>query len=229
MGKISLYVLLILIYLGLAKSLRPDERRYYFKGYESLDKSAELFRPPTSVILLDSYSEGLMLKTYILKLRFIRVFSDNRDVTIKTSYKFWEQNAPNIGMSILRMDEGQERADTTPLPPGSYFIGSFTFGSWRLLNSGERVWKFHRSYRDLPELLGWGKWRPTKEFYKKILIHRDQKLPFYGPNYEFGTEGSITKANLKRSNESKIFKKEKFMAHLKNLFSLPKSSGEQDE
>ncbi|RLA64115.1 MAG: hypothetical protein DRQ89_04905 [Epsilonproteobacteria bacterium] len=229
MGKISLYVLLILIYLGLSKSLKTDEKRFYYKNYESLDQSTSLLRPPTSLILLDSYSEGLILKTYLLKIRLIRVFSDNKDITIKTSHEFWKKNAPNIGMSILRLDEGHPKAEITPLPPGSYFIGSFTFGSWRLLNSGKRVWKFHRSYRDLPELLGWGKWQPTKDFYKKILIHREQKLPFYGPNDEFGTKGSITKANFKRSKELRKFKKENFLLHLTKLFSLPGNAGEQDE
>jgi len=221
MGKISLYVLLILIYLGLAKSLKTDEKRMTINGIDELKSSASLLRPPTSVLLLDSYSEGLFLKTYILRLRLVRVFSGTKDITIKTSKEFFEANKGNIGMSIFRLDEGAPSPETLPLPPGSYFLGHFTFGSWRLINSGQRIWKFHRSYRDLPEVLGWGKWRPTKTFYKKIILHKEQQLPFYGHNNEFGTEGTITKKNIRRIAEARIFKREDFLPHLKNLFSLP--------
>ena len=221
MGKISLYVLLILVYLGLAKSLKTDEKRIFLKNNEDISKSAGLLRPPTSVILLDSFSEGLILKTYILKLRIIRVFSETKDITIKTSPEFWKENKDNIGMSIYRLDEGALNPEVTPMPPGTYFLGVFTFGSWRLISSGERIWKFHRSYRDLPELLAWGTWRPTKTFYQKIKLHKEQKLAFHGPNNEFGTDGSITKKNIQRTRTGIKFIKKGFMPHLKKLFSLP--------
>jgi len=229
MGRISLYVLLILIYLGLSKSLKTNEKIFYFKDTENLSQSTSLLRPPTSVILLDSYSEGLILKTYLFKLRLIRVFSDTKDITVKTSYDFWKKNENFIGMSIYRLDEGTPTPETTPLPPGSFFIGKYIFGSWKLLNSGVRIWKFHRSYRDLPELLGWGKWRPSKSFYKKIVLHNEQKLPFYGPNYEFGSKGTVTQKSLKPIIALRKFKKEDFVPHIKKLFSLPENDGELDE
>ncbi len=68
MNKISLYILLILIFLAMSKSFSPssqgapfvvDERVYsnFFQG------------APLSVVLVDSFTTGFLIKTYFHKYK----------------------------------------------------------------------------------------------------------------------------------------------------------------
>jgi hypothetical protein len=221
MGKVSLYLLLIFTYLGLSKSLKTDENYFFVEGKDSFKMSHDFIRAPLSVILLDSYSKGIIFKTYFHKYRVIRVFSNSIDVRVHTSKEFWNENKNYLGMSIYRLKEGVDTPQTTPLPPGSSFVGKLIFGSWSLSSSGDWAWKFHRSYRDLPELLGWGKWRPNRDFEKTLKEYIKRDIPFFGPANEFGTQGPITLKNLKRIQNNKKIKRESFLDHLKKIFSFP--------
>lgn len=198
MNKISLYTLLILLFLGLSKSFSPSAQRTTFVQNEQVFPG--LFSgAPLSLILIDAFKAGFLIKTYYLKFKIVHGFKQPEFLIVRTNKKFYEKNQNNIGMSLFRRYERNSKESTTPLPPGSIYVGDPAFGGWKYHNSGQRLWHFHRVYRHFTRQFFWGKYRPTYEFFEKIQIHLKNETPFYGLNNEFGTEGTITNELFKNS------------------------------
>jgi len=192
MNKILIYTLLVLCYLGLSKAFSPSEFGInYVLNEESLEKL--ITTAPVSVILIDVHSTGFLIKTYYHKYKLVHGFQTFEELIVRTSSAFKEKNKENIGMSIFRRYEKNNRTETNPLPPGALFIGDKNFGSWVNQDSGDKRWEFYRVYRYIPKYLGWIDFKPTYKFYQKLLLHKNQNKPFYGFNDEFGVNGSLTK------------------------------------
>lgn len=192
MNKIALYILLVISYLGLAKSFSPTELGVsYIANKEDLSLLAN--DAPVSVILTDMHSTGFIIKTYYHKYRIVYGFKTLDEIVVRASKKITQESKDFIGMSVFRRN-GRDLVDNfTPLPPGSIFVGDPAFGRWKMTNSGKKRWYFYRAYRSLPKLLRWGKFKPNVDFYNKVKAFIGQNKPFFGLNNEFGTMGSITK------------------------------------
>lgn len=191
MNKVIIYIVLVLVYLGLSKSLSPSEYGVsYVFNKQSLEKL--IGAGPVSVILTDIHSKGFIIKTYYHKYKVVYGFQGYEELIARTSSQFSAQHKNHIGLSIFRRYEDGKISDTA-LPPGSIFIGDRNFGSWTKNNKNERVWKFYRVYRHLTNYLGWGKFKPTYKFYQEVQVRMNNNETFYGFNDEFGIDGSITK------------------------------------
>jgi hypothetical protein len=202
MNKFSIYILLILIFLGISRSFSPSAQgtKYIIneKVYSNFFEGA-----PLSLILLDSFQTGFLIKTYYQKYKVVHAFKRPSVVIVRTSYDFWEKNKPNRGMSLFRRNERNNIENNIVLPPGSLYIGDLGFGHWEWGDSGEKFWIFHRAYRHFPKMFGWGEYVPTQDFYKLMKSSLSEEKPFYGIGNEFGTDGPITKKNYYTSiNES---------------------------
>lgn len=200
MNKFSLYVLLILLYLGISKSFSPFEKKTIF--ISNANAYTNIFHgSPLSIILESEFSTGAMIKTYHHRYQVIHAFKAPQKINVRVSRDFYLENSNNIGMSLFRRYENGEYS-TVPMPPGSIYIGSPAYGTWRTSNSGEKVWRFHRTYKNFPQIFHWGDFVPTNEFYRKMLILEKSQAPFYGLNGEFGTEGPVTKAYYKHKQNN---------------------------
>jgi len=204
-NKFIIYIVLVLLYLGLSKSLSPSELGINFVlNEQSLEKLVG--NGPVSIILTDVHSTGFIIKTYYHKYKVVYGFQSFDEMITKTSSLFAATHEKHIGLEIMRRyDNGV--TDHTPLPPGSVFIGDRNFGLWRKNKNDEIVWYFYRTYRHLPKYLGWHDFRPTIAFADEIQSRlRDQKV-FYGFNDEFGSKGSVSKKAFpnyfKKKNENK--------------------------
>jgi len=198
MNKISIYTLLILIYLGLSKSFSLSEKgTTYIKNQQML---ASLFLgAPTTVILVDYFDAGLLIKTYFHRYKVIHGFKKTEFITSRVSGQFFQDNLANLGMSIFSRSDRDGKESSVPMPPGSLFVADHAYGSW-VIQEQEKVWQFHRAYKTFPQKFGWGDFVPSMEFYKRLNAYEVENRPYYGLNNEFGTEGSVTKAaNLKPS------------------------------
>lgn len=221
MNKISLYILLIFIFLGISTSFSPSEQGdsdiinekvlpNFFKG------------APLSVILEKSFKTGFLIKTYYHRYKVIHGFKAPEVVYFKTSPEFWKKNLKNMGMSIFRRNEKQYSESVTVMPPGALYIGDLAYGSWMLENSGHKIWFFHRAYRNFPILFNWKDFKPSYEFYKQMKVHMKSESDYYGNNNQFGTKTSSvneldTSHNLDtRQNSYTVLKK-----HLGQLIKLP--------
>lgn len=220
MNSFSIYILLILIFLGLSKSFSPSEQRAKFIKNENVF-SSHFYGSPISVILEEEYQTGFLIKTYFQKYRVIHGFKAPDSIVVRTTYKFWQKNQKNIGMSLFRRGEKDQSDSTAVLPPGSLYLGDPAYGHWEISDSGIKKWHFHRAYRHFSSLFRWKKFRPSFNFYQKVELYKETLTPFYGLKNEFGTDGSITKLSYKKvKQETKAH--ESFGQHLKKILNFPK-------
>jgi hypothetical protein len=194
MYKFFLYMILVIVYLGLAKTLSPSELGVQYlqneKGFSKLLKGNQ----DTTIILIDTHATGFLIKTYYQKYRVISSFDSVEEMIVRTSKEFAKKNLKNIGLSLYRKTD--EKEEFLPLPPGSLYIGNNEYGEWKLTKKGGLRWSFNKVYKNFPRYLGWGKYRPSIEFYDQLKSHITLNEPYYGPNEEFGPNGRITKINF---------------------------------
>ena len=193
MYKFFLYAMLVIIYLGLAKALSPSEIGVqYLQNERSFSKLIQ--EEIATVILVDTHATGFLIKTYYQKYRVISGYDHVEELIVRTSKEFARKNLPHIGLSIYRkMDKKEE---FLPVPPGSLYLGNREFGDWKKNKRGETKWKFHKSFKNFPRYLGWGKFRPDENFFQELRSSINLNQPFYGPGQEFGPAGKITRENF---------------------------------
>lgn len=193
MYKFFLYIMLIIIYLGLAKALSPTESGVQYlqnsRGFSKLIKGTE-----ATAILIDTHATGFLIKTYYQKYRVISGYDNVEEIIVRTSKEFAKKNLSNIGLSLYRKSEIGE--EFLPLPPGSLYLNNRQFGEWKMNKKGIEKWKFNKVFKNFPKYLGWGGYRPDKEFYQQMRASVSMNKAFFGPNTEFGPEGIITQENF---------------------------------
>ncbi len=193
MYKFFLYSMLVIVYLGLAKTLSPSEIGVQYlqneKGFSKLVKG-----PMTTVILVDTHATGFLIKTFYQKYRVILGYDNVEELIVRTSREFARRNLPNIGLSVYR--KFNEKEEYLPLPPGSIYVNNNEFGDWKVNKKGETKWKFKKSFKNFPRYLGWGKFRPDEKFFQDLKTSISLNQTFYGPNKEFGPEGYVTQKNF---------------------------------
>lgn len=211
---------MVLVYLGLSKSFSPSEQKTPFIANEVV--LSNLFPgAPLTIILTQASQTGFLIKTYFMEIKVVYGFRPSEIVVVRTSPEFWQKNNKNLGMSLFSRDEREGKTSFHPMPPGTLFIGDPAFGYWTWSASGERIWKFYRAYRNMPTILGWGEFTPNYKFYKKAQGHLAQKIPFYGMDNEFGSNGFITQKVYKKALQEKEEQSIDFKTHLKKFFQLP--------
>lgn len=215
MYKFFLYSMLVVLYLGLAKTLSPSEISIsYLQNEKSFYKVSD--KPHVTFILIDTHVTGFLIKTYYQKYRVISGPEEVEDLILRSSKEFTKKHIDNIGMSIYRRANGLE--EFTPLPPGSLYINDPEFGTWKKNVKGEKSWHFYKSYKNFPRYLGWSDFVPGEGFYKELMLQRSLGRPFYGLNQEFGPHGSITKKAFPQFFSEERRKKMDFKTLLINYF-----------
>jgi hypothetical protein len=211
--------MLMILYLGLAKTLSPSEIGVHYlqneRGFPKLVNS-----PLATVILVDTHATGFLIKTYYQKYRIISGYDSIEELIVRTSKEFAKKNLANIGLSLFRRADNRE--EYVPLPPGSLYIGSREFGEWKARKSGNKVWAFNKSFKNFPKYLGWGKFRPDELFYQEMRSKVSLNQPFYGLDNEFGPTGKITQENFphffKDERKKKVEMKTLLLEYLKENF-----------
>lgn len=227
MNRISLFILLVLVYLGLSKSFAPSERNTPYLVNDQV--FASFFTgAPLSVVLTDRLQTGFLIKTHFLELRLVQGFKLPETILVRTSHDFWKKNAGNIGMSLFRRDEKEGRTNTIPQPPGAIFLGDPSYGHWEQVSSGQKEWHFYNAYKYFPEYLAWGDYRPTEEFWRNLKLHLSNEETYYGDNKEFGTDGKVTSVALPQETKVKNISDVDFRTHMKKFFRLPRLIGERN-
>ena len=220
MNKISLYILLILMFLGLSKSFAPSEKKTAYIENEKIF-SNYFYGAPISILLIDSFKTGFLIKTYFQKYKVVHGFKHPETIIVRTSKSFWRKNLNNKGMSLFRRDERENKESIVPMPPGTLYLGDPAYGRWRTDDSGGSYWKFHRAYRHFPRIFNWGDFRPTKSFYNSLKIYLSHENSFYGLNKEFGSKGSVILENLKDESLQAEMQAIDYIKHIDNYFNIP--------
>jgi len=215
MYKFFIYSMLVVLYLGLAKTLSPSEMGIsYLQNEKSFAKITN--KPHVTFILIDTHVTGFLIRTYYQKYRVISGHEEVEDLILRSSKEFTQKNLENIGLSIYRRDNGVE--EFTPLPPGSLYINDPEFGEWKKNAGGERVWHFNKTYKNFSRYLGWNDFLPTEKFYNELLLNKSIGKPFYGLKQEFGPHGEVTKKAFPHFFNEDRRKKMDFKTLLFNYF-----------
>ncbi|MCP4627528.1 MAG: hypothetical protein GY850_29040 [bacterium] len=145
--------------------------------------------PTCSVILDDMKEEGNFFKDYYHKYK---VITDEKTLDMDwmaTPEDVYRRYEPLLGMTIWSKQDGKE--NTSAGPPGYEYVGNPKYGNWQRDSSGNSFWAFYGQYRLLGDLLGGG--RIHRNRYDTYASNRSWGKPYYGPNNEYGTNGSLTK------------------------------------
>jgi hypothetical protein len=94
-----------------------------------------------------------------------------------------KKNKDFIGLSIYR--KTSETEEFLPLPPGSLYVDNPKYGIWKTNKKGLTYWSFHKTYKNFPKYLGWGKFKLTKDFHQQMKNSISLNQPFYGLQNEF--------------------------------------------
>jgi len=219
MNKASLYIFLILIFLGLSKSFSPSIQGVIYINDEK-DYPNIFHERPVSLILLDSFETGFLIKTYLQKYQIVHGFKPTEQILTKTSKKYWKRSKGFIGMSLFRRNEVEGKESLIPMPPGILFVGDPSFGLWKNEDSGQKIWKFHNAYKDFPKKFLWGNFQMTRFFYNKAIIFENNLKPFFGLKNEFGFAGFITQKNVIGKFSPKSHKDLTYYQHFKKQLTL---------
>jgi hypothetical protein len=196
MNKISLYLFLILAYLGLSKSFSPAEQSTpYIQDEHALTQF--FTEAPICLILTESFQTGFLIHTYYHRYLAVYIFKEPQEIMVRTSEPFWRKNIPHLGLSLLRRSDTDPFVESTvPAPPGAFFLGNPAYGSWESIAGQQKVWSFHNAYKNLPEIFMWGDFQPSFEFYQTLTSHLEHGAVFFGHREEFGTKGEVSKKVL---------------------------------
>ncbi len=221
MNKFSVYILLVLIFLGLSKSFSPSEQRILYieneHVYSTFFKGA-----PLEVILVDYFKAGFIIKTYFHRYKIVHGFKNPEFVTVRVSKKFWNKNKDHVGMSLFRRREIDNNENMTPLPPGALFVGDPSFGFWEDdIKQNKHFWVFHRAYKNFPNFFTWGEFVPDKDFYKALTVHMGQDKVFFGLNNEFGSNSPLTRKMYPQSRAFVQVDRIHFRELLKRFLTTP--------
>lgn len=172
----SLYILMVLFFLGLSKTLQYTEN-VLISVQDEASMASQFKGRPLSIVLLDQTKSGLLFKNYYQRLRLIYTNRTPIDITVKTTRAFSKKNEHNIGLCIFRRTE-QKTIETFPLPPGALFLGDMRYGKWHFDSKlKKKVWHFHRHLHYLASLTNLDKKILDIDLILKIQNHRKNKEP----------------------------------------------------
>ncbi len=220
MKKITYYLILVLIFLGLSNSLAPIQQNTPYVQSEQV-LPGMFPGAPLSLILVDTFYTGVFIKTYYLKLLVFHGFKRSDIYVVRTPKEYWKTTQNYFGMALFQRGELRNSENLTPSPPGSLFIGDPSFGGWEIMADGQKVWTFFRAYRTFPDELGWGQWRPTFDFYTKMKSYLDNDMPFFGPAHEFGQNGTISPTSWPEHISAAKYQKTTISEYSKKFYALP--------
>ena len=201
MRSLSLYIVLVLAYLGLSKSFSLSNQATAYIFNEQVYSNFFL-GSPLVVVLAEQFKTGFLIKTHFHRYLVIHGFKDPEEIVVRTHRKHFEDSKKFVGLSIFRRSENSEIESSIPLPPGSLYLGDARFGRWKRSNDGKRRWFFHRAYKNFPKTFGWNDFRPSKDFLFKVQEAEKIEQPFFGEQGEFGPQGKITLASLIKKNKT---------------------------
>lgn len=123
---------------------------------------------------------------------------------------------PFLGMTVFQKRDWQETFEAAP--PGYEYVGNSRYGEWKTDSNGMSFWAFYGQYRLMSDVLGWG--RVHRDDYYAYRTNRQNGRPYYGPNKEWGLNGSKTKQKrdsfFKRAQSRDLTKRSSFANKVNN-------------
>ncbi len=169
--------------------------------------------PEYSIVLEDMKEEGVFFPTYYHKYRVVQGDQTWTTDWLEVSESVYRNHENFLGMTLA--SKGPDGETTTPHPPGYDYVGNPKYGQWRTDSSGRSFWEFYGQYALLRDLLGLGGRVIYRNDYDLYQTYRNQNRPYYGPNREYGTRGTLTRQTkpsfFERRRAREMIRRERFL------------------
>jgi hypothetical protein len=143
-----------------------------------------------SIVLADMQESGNFIKSYSHTYNVITPEKTTPYGPLPVPEKMYDHYKPYLGMTIWSQTKGETGENIAP--PGYAYVGDPRYGQWSQDSSGRSFWTFYGQYRLLSDLLGLGG-RLFRDQYDTYRGYHSQRRPYYGPNRDFGTGGTLTR------------------------------------
>lgn len=229
MKKMSGYFWLLFAILFMSCAASPP--------LERLQKELNRY-PEYSIILDDMKEEGNFFKDYYHRYKIVYAedtasdadtsyrteLTDWYKVKKKTYQKYWNY----LGMVLVSKTPDGKVTDTA-YPPGYQYVGDSRYGQWRRDAQGNSFWEFYGKYAFLSHMFGMFGRPVFRSDWDTYQGYRSQGRPYYGPNQQYGTNGSYTKQTNKsffeRRRQKEMARKTRFSQKVKNRVRRSNMSG----
>jgi len=166
--------------------------------------------PTYSVILEDAKEEGNFFKDQYVKLRVLapnegeKTFETRETGWMETNEDDFAALLPFLGMTVFAKKDGKETSEANP--PGYEYVGDKRYGEWQQSSGGTSIWMWYLGYRMMGGMFGTGS--ISRSSYDAYRTDRASGKPYFGPNKQYGTQGSYTKQKhpsfYERHNSKKL-------------------------
>lgn len=145
-----------------------------------------------AIILNDMREEGNFFSSYYHQYRIDK--GEIKDIRpfVEVSESFYKKNQPFLGM-VLVAKTPDGKTTTTPFPNGYQYVGNPQYGQWRQNDRGGSMWEFYGKYMLMSQVMNWAGFGMSRNHYGSYNNARMSGQPYYGPNKQYGTNGSVTK------------------------------------
>jgi len=165
---------------------RPDNP--LVKLRQSLNSEAEY-----SVILADMKQDrGLFSSSYTHMYQIVIGEDIQTTPWQPVPQEVYRRYESYLGMTLLsKTEEGS--ISEAPHPPGYQYVGNTRYGRWERDGSGNSFWSFYGKYAMMSHLFGLGTRTVYRGDWNNYRDYSRRGRAYYGPNKEYGTNGSYTK------------------------------------
>jgi len=145
-----------------------------------------------SIILNDMREEGNFVPSYFHQYRVDIGEKTTQRQPVEVTEAFYRKNEPYLGMALAtRTPDGKETQ--SPIPNGYQYVGNPQYGQWRTNESGGSFWEFYGKYMLISQAMRWAGFGLGRNHYDAYSSGLASNRPYFGPNRQYGTSGSITK------------------------------------
>lgn len=158
--------------------------------------------PEFSILLEDMKTSGTFSTDYFHRYKVVigEEIEGSEDLSFRDELGDWErvpkavfrQYEPYLGMVILSKDASGPVQEAIH-PPGYQYVGNPRYGQWRSDSSGGSFWEFYGKYALLSHVFGSFNRPIYRGDWDSYSSSRRSNRPYFGPNREFGTQGTYTR------------------------------------
>tara|TARA_B100000686_G_scaffold354921_1_gene468198 strand:- start:1113 stop:1760 length:648 start_codon:yes stop_codon:yes gene_type:complete len=168
-----------------------------------------------SIILHDMKEEGNFFPTYYHQYRVeIGENSDYKPFQVVTD-SYYKKYSPYLGMAVAaKTPDG--KISNTPFPNGYQYVGNPEYGRWQTRSDGTSFWEFYGKYMMLSQVMNWAGHGLFRRDYNNYYSSWGAGRPYYGPNKQYGTNGSFTKKQNPNFFARKAARRSRSQTNFKN-------------
>ena len=162
--------------------------------------------PEYSIILEDMKEDGNFFTDYFHRYKYVygEATGHGDTLTYQNDITEWQRLEEKeyrkyenfLGM-ILVSKTADGKVSDVQYPPGYQYVGDSRYGTWRTDSHGNSFWEFYGKYALISSMFGMFNRPIYRNDWNDYRDYRGRGQTYYGPNREYGTNGTQTKQTHK--------------------------------